>query len=121
MVLYLEINPARLSEKAKEILLNPKTEVFISAISVAEIACGYEKRFRLKEHWRPWLRKIIETNGWNIIPVEFEIMEEAYSLPEPFHRDPADRIIVATSRIRQIPVMTNDGLISEYPYVTVCW
>jgi len=33
------------------------------------------------------------------IPIDLAIVEEAYSLPEPFHNDPADRIIVATARI----------------------
>ncbi|MBN2673540.1 MAG: hypothetical protein JXX29_17800 [Deltaproteobacteria bacterium] len=31
-----------------------------------------------------------------------EIMQEACSLPETFHPDPADRIITATARIHRI-------------------
>jgi len=37
-------------------------------------------------------------------------MEEAYSLPEPFHADPADRLIAATARIHRLTV-TGDRLL----------
>jgi PIN domain nuclease of toxin-antitoxin system len=38
----------------------------------------------------------------------------AYDLPEPFHRDPADRLIVATARLLQVPVVTSDQRILTY-------
>lgn len=120
-ILYTELQPEKLSDKARHILQKSDTQVFVSAISVAEIACGWGKRFKLKKHWRPWLRETLETNGWDIVPIDFDIIEEAYSLPDPFHRDPADRILVATSRLKNISLVTNDHLITEYPFVRVYW
>ena len=35
-------------------------------------------------------------------------MEEAYSLPETFHADPADRIITATARLKNYTLLTAD-------------
>ena len=44
-----------------------------------------------------------------------EAVEEAVrSLPEPFHKDPCDRIIVATARRLDMPPATTDGLIRRY-------
>ena len=120
-ILFCELNPKVLSEKVKKLLTSPKSEIFFSAISVAEIACGYQKRFKLKEHWRPWLTGVIRENGWNIIPIDYDMMVEAYSLPEPFHRDPADRVIVATARIHRMDLLTNDRLIRGYPHVGTVW
>jgi PIN domain nuclease of toxin-antitoxin system len=53
--------------------------------------------------------------------IGLDVVEEAYSLPEPFHRDPADRIIVATARRRDCPVVTADAKIRGYPHVRTLW
>ncbi len=50
-----------------------------------------------------------------------EIMAEAYSLPPPIHRDPADRVLIATARQERLTLVTTDGKIQAYPHVaTVC-
>lgn len=46
-----------------------------------------------------------------------EIAIEATQLPQPFHRDPADQIIVATARIHGCQLLTLDGKIRNYPHV----
>jgi len=56
-------------------------------------------------------------NGWTCIPIDLPVMQEAYSLPEPFHSDPADRIIVATARVHRCRVVTGDPKILNYPHV----
>jgi PIN domain nuclease of toxin-antitoxin system len=38
-------------------------------------------------------------------------------LPQPFHKDPADQIIVATARIYDCPLMTCDTKILAYPHL----
>jgi PIN domain nuclease of toxin-antitoxin system len=38
----------------------------------------------------------------------------AYELPEPFHKDPADRVIVAIARLLKGPVVTIDRRILAY-------
>ena len=43
--------------------------------------------------------------------------KQAYSLPEYSHRDPADRIIIATARILRCPLVTADRRILDYPHV----
>lgn len=40
-------------------------------------------------------------------------LDAAY-LPEPFHRDPSDRMIVATARLAELSVATNDRKILDY-------
>jgi PIN domain nuclease of toxin-antitoxin system len=48
-------------------------------------------------------------------------MEEAYSLPETFHADPADRIITATARLKKYTLLTADRKILSYPHVNAIW
>jgi PIN domain nuclease of toxin-antitoxin system len=112
----------RLPPKAADALTAPDTEIYVSPISTAEVACAFESgKLKLDRHWKRWFRHFVEVNGWEIIPIDLDIIEEAYSLPSPFHRDPADRIIVATARRRGLAVVTADEKILAYPHVDTVW
>ena len=94
----------------------------VSVISCAEIACAAERgRIEIDRHWRLWFRHYVELNGWTVLPIELESVEEAYALPAPFHRDPADRIIVAEARRLSAAVVTADARILNYPHVKTVW
>lgn len=117
-VVYLAAEPERLSAEARRNVCAPETIVYCSAITAAELACLQERgKISLPEHWRKWFRGQAERNGWNILPLTLEIIEEAFSLPDPIHRDPADRIIVATARSKNLTLVTTDRVILDYPHV----
>ena len=40
-------------------------------------------------------------------------------LPD-FHKDPADRIIIATALIHDLPIVTGDGKFPQYGVKTIC-
>jgi PIN domain nuclease of toxin-antitoxin system len=51
-------------------------------------------------------------------------LEDAISstqLPGDFHKDPADRIIVAMARRYNVPLITCDNNILRYPHVKTIW
>ncbi|MCC6132622.1 MAG: type II toxin-antitoxin system VapC family toxin [Acidobacteria bacterium] len=114
--------PDALSAKARAVLTAGDTEVCVSPISSAEIACAVERgRLALDRHWKPWFRQFVELNGWRVVDIGLDAVEEAYSLPPPFHRDPADRLIVATARLLAAAVVTSDQKILDYPHVRSIW
>ena len=55
------------------------------------------------------------------IVTDLRIVEEAYSLPEPFHADPVDRVLVATARLHNLQLVTGDRKILDYPHVQTLW
>ena len=117
-VIFTAQEPTRLSKGARDLLVDPSNVVFASVVTAGELACLAErKRIVLPKHWKTWFRDCVERNGWNLVPLTIEIMEEAYSLPEPIHRDPVDRILIATSRLEDLTVVTTDRLILGYPHV----
>ena len=121
-VLWAGLDPDRLSAAARCALADPHARVSVASISAAEIACAVEReRVTFCDHWKPWFRDALARNGWEALPATLEIVEEAYSLPEPFHRDPADRVIVATARLRGLTVVTADRLVLAYPHVRTLW
>jgi PIN domain nuclease of toxin-antitoxin system len=49
-----------------------------------------------------------------------EIAVESTQL-KGFHKDPADQIIVATSRVLGVPLLTSDRRILDFPDVETVW
>jgi len=114
--------PAVISQTAKALLTADDSEIHVSVISVAEIACAVDRgRIIIDRHWKKWFRHYIDLNDWQVDSIDLDIMEEAYSLPESFHADPADRIITATSRLKNYSLLTADRKILSYPHVNAIW
>jgi PIN domain nuclease of toxin-antitoxin system len=121
-ILWSVSEPAALSARAAALLEPEDSEIFVSPISAAEIACAPERgRIELDRYWKTWLRHYVTLNQWQIEPIDLTIMEEAYSLPGLFHADPADRIITATARVRGHTLLTADRRILAYPHVESAW
>ncbi len=114
--------PSAMSRNARRLLAAEDSEVFVSVISAAEIACAVERdRIVIDRHWKNWFRHYIEVNCWQVQNISLEIMEEAYSLPDAFHADPADRILAATARLNNFTILTADKKILSYPHVQTAW
>ncbi len=117
-LLHFSLDPERLSPEALYRISEPASEIWCSPISIGELACLQERgRIEIQGHWKTWFRTLLRTNGWNMLPITQEIMEEAYSLLEPIHRDPADRLFIASARVHRMTLVTTDQLILDYPHV----
>lgn len=86
---------------------------------MAELACLHERgKITLTQHWRNWWTTLLSRTAWTCLPITAEILAEAYSLPPPIHRDPADRILIATARQERLTLVTTDIKRLDYPHVT---
>lgn len=118
-IIWCVSEPQKLSAAARETVVAPDTCVFVSAISCAEIACLAEAgRIEVTPHWRTWFNRAVTDNGWIVLNIDLMTVQEAFSLPGAFHRDPSDRLIVAAARLRRMPIITADRKILDYPHVT---
>lgn len=89
----------------------------VSAISCWEFAKLVELgRLRLTIQADQWLAKALQP-PIQLVPLLPEVALESTQLPKPFHRDPADQLIVATARVLDCPLVTLDGQIRAYPHV----
>lgn len=90
----------------------------ISVISCWEAAKLVEYgRLKLPSPIDEWINAALNYPGIQLLPLTPEIAIESTRLPVPFHRDPADQIIVATSRIIQASLMTLNAKLQAYPHV----
>ena len=87
----------------------------IAAISVWEAALLASRgRIALGRPLGQWITGAVSAPGLSIEPLLPQIAVEGCSLPDAFHRDPADRLIVATARVANATLMTRDRRILDY-------
>ncbi len=99
---------------------NESVGLGISAISCWEIAKLVEYgRLDLPISVGEWLNQALAYPGMRLLELTPQIAVESTQLPGSFHRDPADQIIVATTRVYDCPLVTLDGEILAYQYVQV--
>ncbi len=86
----------------------------ISAISLWEVAMLVSLgRLELKTTLDAWLAIAADPFSVRVVPITPHIAAEVARLPATFQRDPADRLIVATSRVHGLPILTRDAAIAK--------
>lgn len=89
--------------------------LFIASISVWEIAILEAKgRIAFSTDVTTWIKDAVSAPGLQMVQLLPEISIDSSRLPGQFHGDPADRIIVATSRFLRCPLITVDKKILAY-------
>ena len=111
--------PKSISPKIMDVLNKEKSgEFLLSAISVWELAKLVEKgRLRLSMDVGHWVDHALQLPGLRLVPIEPQIAVASTQLPQPFHDDPTDQIIVATARSENATILTSDKFITNYPHV----
>lgn len=114
-------DPKRLSAKARR-AMDGADGALVSAISVWEVAMLVAKRrIRLDRPVEQWVDIALALPGIQLAALDPAIAVRSTQLPGELHRDPADRIIIATALERAAPIVTSDERIRSYPHVQSVW
>jgi PIN domain nuclease of toxin-antitoxin system len=115
--------PENLSGNAVAMIRGAKTdERFIASISIWEFAMMVaKKKIELKISPAKWLSRAIDASGITVIDLSPDIAIDSCNLPGIFHKDPADRIVVASARIHNLTLLTKDKKILDYRHVKSVW
>lgn len=90
----------------------------VSVISCWEVAKLVEhNRMSLPCTIADWFEQALNYPGITLFDFTPLIAIESTQLPGEFHRAPADQIIVATARFHNLPLLTTDSKIVNYPHV----
>lgn len=88
---------------------SPEAPLLVSDISLWEVATLHSLgRIRLAIPLREWLGKATAPPLVRRCGISPAIAAETASLPDSFHCDPADRILVATARVLGATLLTQD-------------
>jgi len=113
-------NDPQLSLRARQIMVDSATELFLSVASGWEIAIkSHLGKLRLPPDLQGFVAEQVRVNGIQVLPIEMMHVLHVHTLPD-HHRDPFDRLLVAQSQLEKMPILTGDAQIGRYA-VTVIW
>ena len=113
---WVDNNP-RLKSSVRD-RIDLEDDVRVSAISLLEIATAVSLgRLVLKPSVEQWIEVAQTAQQIRLEPLSAKQCLDSVSLPGEFHRDPADRLIVALARILGAELITADHRILAYPSV----
>ena len=101
--------------------LAAKAPPLLSAISLWEAQMLHSKgRLQLGVRFERWIVAASVPDVVRLVPLSAEVVVRLDTLPERFHGDPADRIIVASALSEGVPLHTHDRAIRK-ARVTPIW
>jgi len=115
VLLWYYLDDPQLSATARAAIQNPENSIFISAASHWEIAIKLSiGKYTLHAPFGTFIQEAVYDNGFRFLP--FEPQHSAAMIGLPFHhRDPFDRFIVAQAVVEDMPIVSVDAILNNYP------
>jgi len=112
--------PARLSPLALSLCSSPDHTLVLSVANVWEMQIKFQLgKLRLVSPLQEIIESQQRTNALEILPVTLGHIWGLAKLPE-LHKDPFDRLLIAQAAAEDLPLITHDPLIAQYP-VRIVW
>ena len=116
--LWLITGDSRLTESMQADVLDPRNEVYLSAVSVWEASVKYQiGRLPLPEPPWDYLPVQRERHQIDSLQLDEACISRLSELP-PLHRDPFDRMLVCQALERRLTLFTVDDTLRAYPVPT---
>jgi PIN domain nuclease of toxin-antitoxin system len=113
---WTQEQPERLGPRTKRLLVGGENWVCpISTLEISRLVAVGD--IRLSIPLAEWIVQSMAELSAQTVSVSHEVAVEAYALPGTFHRDPADRLLVAATRRNGLTLVTADERILAYPHV----
>jgi PIN domain nuclease of toxin-antitoxin system len=118
VIIWALTEPERLGSQTRRKIAQPDAQLAVATISTLEIAqLAAKKRITLQDGTKAWIAAAVRALGCTIIELTNVIAVESYALPGEFHKDPVDRVLVATARTQSLKFVTADQQILGYRHV----
>lgn len=116
ILLWWLLEEERLSPRQRHIIEGSSADrpLLIAGITLWEIAALHAQgRIVLTVPLRDWLKQATAPPLVQVLRMDAVVAAEVASLPPSFHRDPGDRIVVATCRVHGATLLTSDRRIID--------
>ncbi len=123
-IVWDALQPTKLSAKARKSIAkaDENDELLICDISIWEISMlTKRKRIEVDETPANLIRLILNSRNYTVISISPEIAELSVNLDNEINSDPADRLIAATSILKQAPIVTADQNLRNASIVETIW
>ncbi|MEW6133699.1 MAG: type II toxin-antitoxin system VapC family toxin [Pseudomonadota bacterium] len=115
--LWLESDPAQIGKSSANRVAKAAQvgNLWVSVLSVWEIGMLLAKeRIRLSMPLDEWVRQAAATPGMRMLGLSPEIALESTRLPDSPHGDPIDCMLMASARMHNLTLLTQDAKILAY-------
>jgi PIN domain nuclease of toxin-antitoxin system len=103
------------AQREKFLTCQREGRIFGSMISAWEISLLVSlKRIVLSMEIERWLQATVEPGRIQLLPLSLDTVIEANRLPGNPHRDPVDRMLIATARKMNLTLLTRDDALLAY-------
>ena len=119
IVLWVAENSPTLSDGAKNAVLDITAEKYVSIVSAWEVAIKLGTKKLNLIGGLPEFYRMIDDNGFLTLPVKREYLLQTTLLPD-YHKDPFDRMIIATAITEDMTLITADENIRKYDVPYIC-
>jgi PIN domain nuclease of toxin-antitoxin system len=114
------LDDPNLSRTVRTVLAGPRPSVFVSAITVTEIAIKLSiNKLPIAGELDQDLLQLVVGQGFHWLPVTAEHAYAIRHLPW-HHRDPFDRVLIAQCQVEGLTLVSEDRAMRRYP-VTILW
>lgn len=120
-LLAIQSGGSAFSQKVRILLEAPGSQVLVPAICAFEIGQKIASgKLLLPCALTHWFQAMLNQHALTEIQITSSICIAAAALP-PLHKDPFDRLIIATALEVHLPIITSDKIIQTYPKIKTLW
>ena len=111
--------PERLSSRARTTIANPATDAYVSMASAWELGIlDSLGRVRLRVSLEAIFSEGLAALRVRLLPIQLQHVVRVAALPR-HHRDPFDRLLIATAMTEKLTLITADREFKKYGVVTL--
>jgi PIN domain nuclease of toxin-antitoxin system len=113
-------NNSKLSANAHKIISDGRNELLFSSASVWEIAIKASLgKIKISDKPLIFISEQMNINKILALPIQISHAMGVYNLSK-LHNDPFDRMLISQAMLENLPILTDDKMISKYS-VKVIW
>lgn len=121
-IVWDALEPDKLSPKAKKAIKDFDDELIISDISIWEISMMINKgRIEIDGSSSEFTKLLIQARNYQVQEITPEIAELSVNFGVEINKDPADRLIAATSILCNAPIVTADKNLRGASLIETIW
>jgi PIN domain nuclease of toxin-antitoxin system len=107
-------DPARLSARARRLLVDVDNDLFLSLASVWEMAIKVSLgKLKLKDPLESFIAGQLQANNIRQLEIGFRHVTGVAALPF-HHRDPFDRLLISQARVEDLSILSTDTVFDRY-------
>lgn len=115
VLIWMTIEPERLSQPVSKIIQDRKNLLFFSIASIWEMQVKLQiGKLSLRLPLDRLVQELSNVNGLNILAIEASHVYGLADLPL-VHKDPFDRMLISQARAESMPLLSIDGVFDGYP------